>query len=103
MVREERVQVVCIAEFVAYEDKLDELAEAMHVLMEPTHREAGCLRYELNRRVDAPRVLTYIEKWKDQRSFDEHCAMPYIAHYFNEVRPRLVEHFEVKMYRELLP
>jgi quinol monooxygenase YgiN len=103
MITEEKTQVVCVAEFVAYEGKLDELAAAMYGLMEPTHREAGCLRYELNRRVDAPRVMTYIEKWKDQRSFDEHCAMPYIARFFNEVRPRLVEHFEVKMYRELLP
>lgn len=32
--------------------------------------------------------------------------MPYIAHYFNDfndVRPGLVESFEVKLYREILP
>ena len=103
MAKEEKIQVVCVAEFVAREGKFDELVDAMHSLMKPTHRETGCLRYELNRRVDAPRVVTYIEKWKDQRSFDEHCATPYIANFFNEVRPRLVEQFEVKMYREILP
>jgi quinol monooxygenase YgiN len=103
MAREEKIQVVCVAEFVAREGMLDELLDAMHVLMEPTHREPGCIRYELNHRVDAPRVLTYIEKWKDQRSFDEHCATPYIARFFGEVRPRLVESYEVKMYREILP
>ncbi len=29
--------------------------------------------------------------------------MPYITHYFNDVRPGLVESFEVKLYREILP
>jgi quinol monooxygenase YgiN len=100
---EQKTQVVCIAEFVAFEGKFDELLKAMHALMAPTHREAGCLRYELNRRTDAPNVLTYVEKWRDQRSFDEHCATPYIARFFTELRPRLAERFEVKMYREVLP
>jgi len=103
MAREEQDQVVCIAEFLAHEGKSDALIDALHSLLEPTHKEPGCIRYELNRRVDAPRVITFIEKWRDQRSFDAHCAMPYITHYFNDVRPLLVESFEVKMYRELLP
>ena len=103
MIQEEKSQVVCIAEFVARDGKLDEFLLAMHALMAPTHREPGCIRYELNRRADVPNVLTFVEKWKDQRSFDEHCAMPYIARHFNELVPRLVERFEVKMYREILP
>lgn len=102
MVKEEKTQVVCIAEFVARAGMLDEFLAAMHALIAPTHKEPGCIRYELNRRVDAP-VLTYVEKWKDQKSFDEHCAMPYIAQHFQEAVPRLVERFEVKMYREILP
>ncbi|MGH8240664.1 MAG: putative quinol monooxygenase [Steroidobacteraceae bacterium] len=103
MAREEAVQVVCIAEFLALEGKTDALIDALHSLLGPTHAEPGCIRYELNRRVDMPRMITFIEKWCDRQSFDAHCAMPYIAHYFNDVRPFLVASFEVKMYRELLP
>jgi quinol monooxygenase YgiN len=72
-------------------------------LMKPTHKEPGCIRYELNQREDDPRWITFIEKWKDRKTFDEHCAMPYITEFFNDVRPKLVETYEVKLYREILP
>jgi quinol monooxygenase YgiN len=103
MIDRDTTRVVCVAEFLAREGKTDELIAALHALMEPTHREPGCLRYELNQRVDEPRWVTFIEKWTSQKVFDEHCAMPYIAHYFDEVRPQLVEQFEVKLYQEILP
>jgi quinol monooxygenase YgiN len=97
------IQVVCVAEFCAQQGKTNALIEALHVLMKPTHAEPGCLRYELNQREDDSRWITFIEKWKDQQTFDKHCAMPYITHYFNDIRPGLVETFEVKLYREILP
>ena len=97
------VQVVCVAEFRALEGKTEALIEALHSLMKPTHREPGCMRYELNQREDEPRWITFVEKWRDQKTFDEHCAMPYIKRYFDEQRPGLVESFEVKLYREILP
>jgi len=28
---------------------------------------------------------------EDKKTFDEHCAMPYITHFFNDVRLGLVE------------
>ena len=96
------VQVVCVAEFRAIEGKSEALIDALRVLMSPTHKEAGCIRYELNQREDDPCWITFIEKWKDQKSFDEHCAKSYITDYFENVRPSLVETFEVKLYREIL-
>lgn len=102
-IRKNDVQVVCVAEFHAFPGKTEELTTALHVLMKPTHEESGCIRYELNQRVDDPRWITFIEKWKNQKVFDEHCAMSYITDYFNNQRPKLVESFEVKLYREILP
>ena len=96
-------QVVCVAEFWALEGKTEELIQALHVLMKPTHAEAGCIRYELNQRMDDDRGITFIEKWKDKEAFDQHCATSYIKHYFDDVRPHLVERFEVKLYQEILP
>lgn len=95
-------RVVCVAEFYAIEGKTADLIAALHKLLQPTHKEAGCIRYELNQRQDDPRWITYIEKWTSQKAFDRHCAMPYITHYFNEERPNLVQSFEVKLYREFL-
>jgi quinol monooxygenase YgiN len=102
-IHHETTQVVCIAEFYAKPDKIDDLIAAMHPLMEPTRKEPGCIRYELNQRQDDRRWITYVEKWKDRQAFDEHCAMPYITHFFNDVQPGLVETFDVKLYHELLP
>ena len=96
-------QVVCIAEFFAKKGKAQELINALHVLMKPTHAEAGCIRYELNQRSDDPSGITFIEKWRDRKAFDEHCETPYIAHFFNVVRPELVDRFEVKLFEEILP
>lgn len=99
----DNTQVVCIAEFHAIEGKTDELIAALHSLMKPTHAEDGCLRYELNQRTDDARWVTFIEKWKNKEIFDSHCAQPYITHYFNDVRPGLVDDFVVKLYSEVLP
>ena len=103
MTRKDTVQVVCVAEFRAFEGKTDALIAALHSLIKHTTAEAGCIRYELNQRVDDDRWITFVEKWKDQKAFDEHCAMPYIKHFFDDVRPPLVEDFAVKLYQEILP
>lgn len=103
MSERDTAQVVCVAEFHAKESMTEELIEALHALMKPTQAEPGCLRYELNQRTDDTRWITFIEKWKNRIAFDKHCAMPYIANFFEHVRPGLVEKFEVKLYEEILP
>lgn len=103
MCKKNITQVVCVAEFQALEGKAEELVNALCSLMGPTHKEPGCMRYELNQRLDENRWITLIEKWTDRDSFDRHCAMPYIKDYFDNVRPQLVEKFEVKLYQEILP
>lgn len=103
MPNKETTRVVCVAEFYAKDGKTDDLISALHGLMNPTHKESGCLRYELNQRVDDPRWIAFVEKWTDKKAFDEHCATPYIKNYFDNVRPGLVENFEVKLYQEILP
>lgn len=102
MYRKDTTQLVCVAEFLALEGKEEELLAALHSLMEPTHEEAGCLRYELNQGCDDLRRITFIEKWKDRAAFDRHCATSYITDYFDHVRPHLVERFDVKLYYEVL-
>jgi len=102
MTRKDTVQVVCVAEFRALEGKTDAHRSAPFI-DQATTAEPGCIRYELNQRVDDDRWITFIEKWKDQKAFDEHCAMPYIKHFFDDVRPPLVEDFAVKLFQEILP
>lgn len=101
-IRKNETRVVCVAEFYAIDGQTTALIAALHKLLRPTHKEPGCIRYELNQRQDDPRWITFIEKFTSQKAFDKHCAMPYIKHYFDNERPGLVEKFEVKLYREFL-
>jgi quinol monooxygenase YgiN len=96
-------ELVCIAQFTAKEGQEDELIRSLHRLIEPTHRESGCIRYELNQQEDNPRVITFVEKWASREVFDSHCRMPYIEEYFQNVAPNLVETQSVKLHREILP
>jgi quinol monooxygenase YgiN len=103
MPKKNTVQVVCVAEWRALEGKTEQLLDTLHALLAETHKEPGCIRYELNQRVDDPSWITFVEKWTDQKAFDEHCQMPYIKHFFEVERPPLCEEFAVKLYQEILP
>lgn len=67
-----------------------------------TLQEGGCIRYELNQCIDDENRITFIEKWYDERTFNVHCAKPYIAAFFNEGKPLHVKEFEVRLYKEIL-
>jgi quinol monooxygenase YgiN len=103
MLRRAKKQLVCIAQFTAKPGRQNQLMESISKLMQLTHKEKGCIPYELNQHNSNPRIVTLVEKWADQKAFDQHCAMPYIIEYFRDVVPRLVARHAVSMHTEILP
>ena len=103
MLKKAEKEIVCVAQFTAKEGKEEELLEALHALISSTLNEKGTLRYELNQAIDAPRTITFIEKYASQESFDYHCNTPYIKEFFDTVPPKLVETVVVTLYKEVLP
>ena len=101
-IRKNETQLVCIAMFMAKKGEEDQLIENLHSLIKMTHQEGGCLRYELNISIDNPQRITFIEKWYDQKTFDEHCNKSYIVDFFNDGKPNHVESFEVTLHKEVL-
>lgn len=101
-IRKNETQLVCIAQFIAEEGKEDKLLQNLHALSEQTHLEGGCLRYELNQSLEDPCVITYIEKWYDKVTFDQHCAKKYIVDFFNDGKPEFVKSFDVSLHKEIL-
>jgi len=95
-------ELVCVAQFTAKASKEEDLLEALHSLIKPTHQEKGYLRYELNQAIDNPRTITFIEKFKSKEAFDFHCNTPYIKGFFDDVAPKLTDRVEVTIYREIL-
>ncbi len=103
MPTKEETRVVVIAQFTAKPDKEDELVARLAELLGPTHQEPGCLRYELNQCVENPRLVTYIEKFADQKAFNDHISHSYISDFFKNVAPALVESQNISFHREILP
>jgi quinol monooxygenase YgiN len=92
-------EAVCVATFVAKDGKGSELQKALYVLIEPTRKEAGCLRYELNQNLENPDEFTMIEKFKDLDSFYFHGNQPYSTN-FKTIAPELADSISVKLYKE---
>jgi quinol monooxygenase YgiN len=93
--------VIVIAHFTAKPGKREELSAFLQTLVEPTRREPGCLRYELNQDLDDPDTFSFVETFANQQGFDAHCKMPYIDKLF-EMLPKLVDKQYIGLHRQIL-
>lgn len=95
----------CVARFRARPGKAQALQQALKSLISETHREEGCLLYQLSEEVpyaganDEPWDCVFIEHWASREAFDAHCAQPYIKDYFEQVAPELVAEADVRLHR----
>lgn len=103
MLKKADKEIVCVAQFSAKAGKEEELLRALHRLIEPTQKEDGYVRYELNQAIDNSSTITFIEKFKSQEAFDFHCNTPYIKNFFDHTAPDLMDSVVVTLYKEVLP
>ncbi len=71
-------EVVVVGSFTAQPGREEEAVEAFRALLEPTHREEGCILYALHRGVDDPGRLAFIERWASRELLDAHLASPHV-------------------------
>jgi len=95
-------QITVVAHFTAKPGKEAALLEVLRGLLEPTRKEAGCLRYELNQEIENPAAFTFAEKFTNREAFEAHVKTPYVKN-FGERSGDLVESRQVRLHRELLP
>lgn len=94
-------QVICIATLVAKEDRVDDLLKVLYELKQLSPKEAGCLRYELHQDDENPLKFTFIDRFKDAKAFEYHCAQEYTIHYFDNIIPKLVDFMEITTHKEI--
>lgn len=70
-------EVVVVGSFTAQPGKEAEAEEAFRALLEPTHREDGCILYALHRGADDPQRLAFVERWASREALDAHLASPH--------------------------
>ena len=78
-------EVVVVGAFTIEPGKEDEAVQAMQALVEPTHREEGCILYALHRGADDPRKLAFIERWASRGELDAHLESDHVKDVLTKV------------------
>ena len=82
-------------------DTIDEVKGILVSMIAPTHREEGCLKYELFQNTADPSDFTFIEEWTDGPALDRHLAMPHIDGVQPRLREIVAEPTDVRRYSHL--
>lgn len=67
-----------VARVVARAGKVEELRAVLLGLVEPTHREPGCVTYELLQNKNDPTDFTFVEEWTSEAALDAHLQSPHL-------------------------
>ena len=65
-------RLTIIAHIEAKEGKLDFLKKQVLALVEPTKKEQGCLRYELNQDLENSNLFIFVEEWENHELWSKH-------------------------------
>jgi quinol monooxygenase YgiN len=90
-----------IATFVAAPGKEDELEQTLVTLVEPTRREAGCLRYDLLRGHGRSAELVFVEEWESLAHLDAHSQTEHLRAVQARVAPLLGAPASIERYRRV--
>jgi quinol monooxygenase YgiN len=94
-------EIVVVGSFTAQPGKEAEAAEAFKALVEPTHREQGCILYALHQGVDDPRRLAFVERWASRESLDAHLASPHVQEVLARVEELFGDSADIVVYEPL--
>lgn len=97
MAHEGSVHVLAV--FTAAPGKEGELEEVLTALIEPTRKEAGCIRYDLVRGLGKPAELVFIEEWESAAHLDAHSQTPHLQEAGRKVGPLLEAPASIERYR----
>jgi Uncharacterized conserved protein len=67
-----------VARLMAFPDKVEELKYLLLSIIEPTRREAGCIKYELLQNQADPTDFTFVEEWESAALLELHLASNHI-------------------------
>lgn len=70
--------VKVVAKIEALPGKADEVRSILSELVELTHKEPGCITYELWQNKSDPTDFTFVEEWESDAALDAHAASPHL-------------------------
>ena len=78
-----------------------ELEAALRAVVEPTHREPGCMRFALHRSTTDANVYVLVERWSSKQALEAHLKEPYLWTLLARL-PELAEPSDVAEYEMLV-
>jgi quinol monooxygenase YgiN len=94
-------EVVVVGSFSAEPGKEAEAVEAFKALVEPTHREEGCILYALHQGADDPRRLAFIERWASRELLNTHLESAHVKKALERVEEIFGDNAEIVVYEPL--
>ncbi|PWR02064.1 antibiotic biosynthesis monooxygenase [Meridianimarinicoccus roseus] len=70
------------------------LSESLRGLVEPTHREEGCLKYEMHLSHENPGHVIFVESWASRPLWEAHMESPHLKA-FSAMQDELVESWDL--------
>jgi quinol monooxygenase YgiN len=97
---EETVHVV--ATLIAAPGKENELGQLLETLIDPTRREAGCLRYDLLRGLPGESGdFVFLEEWESAEALDAHSQSAHLQAVGEKIGPLLGSPANIARYRQI--
>lgn len=88
-----------LALFIAAPGKEAELEEVLTALIEPTRKEAGCIRYDLVRGLGKSAEFAFIEEWESAAHLDTHSQTEHVREAGRKAAPLLSAPASIERYR----
>lgn len=94
-------EIVVVGSFSAQPGKEAQAVEAFKALVDPTHREEGCILYALHQGVDDPRRLAFVERWASREQLDAHLSSAHVAEVLSRAEELFGDSADIVVYEPL--
>ena len=91
-------RVTVVAKLKAKPDMVERVRAELMRMVEETHKEPGCINYDLHLAQDAPDTFLFYENWESQDSLDKHNETPHFKNLVAIAPEILAEEPEIKLY-----
>lgn len=89
------------AHFEAKPQYIETVKSILMSLVEPTRKEAGCVKYDFYFSEENPAKILLHEYWKDEQAHSKHMLMPYIVEWQKQKKDLLAHFYDVTFIKEL--
>jgi len=78
-------KIVVLARIKAKQDSAETVKSELLKIVEPTRKEAGCIKYQLHQDIEDPSIFVFYEIWQSAAFLERHKDTDHYRHYASTV------------------